>query len=180
MVQVDQHARRVVAGGFSTGGLLALMTAAAPHRNDIDAVFVINSPTHLKDIKARMAPARGFWNELLDTFKIDGTRWESVETSPENPQINYDRIYIKGVNELDGLFSAVRRSIKHVKAPTLIVHGDNDPVVNLRSSEWIHDHLGAEDKTLETVVRDRHVIVRDDGCEEVFEKVADFIKRVTG
>ena len=79
--------RRVVAGGFSTGGGLALDLASRV--DDLAGVFSISAPLRLRDFNARFAPAVNAWNRLMDAAGRTGAKMPFVENHPENPHINY-------------------------------------------------------------------------------------------
>lgn len=169
---------KVIVGGFSTGGLLALLTAAGNHPN-IAGAFAINSPIKLQHICAGMAPAVNFWNELLDKFNIDGARLEYVDNVPENGHINYSKIYLKGIVELDKLFHHCQRRLRDVRIATAIIQSESDPTVNPRSAEKIYSLIRSPGKSLEYLDFDRHVIVQGPECRKVFEKIHYFIRRAT-
>lgn len=175
---LENCCNRIVAGGFSSGGILALLLAAGK-RETIQGVFAINSPFSLKYIKARLVPAVTFWNELLEKFKIDAGRLEYAETEPENPAINYSRIFLKALSELDLMMAECRGNLNNVTCPALLLHGKRDTRVEAGSSEKILSGIGSTDKELVGLDFDRHVIVRGERSEEVFEHVRQFVSRVS-
>lgn len=169
---------KIIVGGFSSGGLLALLSAARkPHA--AQGVFCINAPLILEDIKTRLVPASLAWNELLERFHISSGKLEFVDNEPENPEINYTLNYVKGLRELDHLISECRKNLEHVTDPALVISSKDDPVVNPKSADIIFSTICSEKKDLASMDFDRHVIVRREGCERVFEKVYEFIKSVT-
>ena len=165
---------QVIFGGFSTGGLLALLAAARyPHL--VRGVFSINAPVKLQDIKARFVPAINVWNDLLEKTHIQRGKLEYVEDIPEFPDTNYRRNYLKGVEELGKLMKICYRELPSVISPTMIVQARQDPIVDSRSAQMLHRRLRSP-KCLQYVNMDRHVIVRGDGSEAVFKFVSDFIE----
>jgi esterase/lipase len=164
---------KIVAVGFSTGGLLALL-AASRFKNDIAAVVSINAAFKLNDIRVNLVPSINFWNELLDKVNIDKGKKEYIIDEPENPDINYSKNYLKAVGELSQLMDVCDKNLKNIVSPTLIVQGDKDPVVNPKSAKMIYNDISSAKKELHMVDFDNHVIIREEN-EALFEKIADFI-----
>ena len=161
-------------GGFSTGGLIALM-AAAEIGQPVDGIFSICAPSRLKDIRAAIAPAMHWWNDLLDKFNISKAQVEYVESAAENPHTNYCHIYVAGLAQLDKLMKEAMRALPRLQAPALIMHGSDDPTVDSRAADRIYRAIGSEDKEFELVTADRHVIVNGKGCDDLYRHIADFV-----
>ena len=176
-VAIKNCCHKVIFGGFSTGGTLALLAAAAKE-NRLAGVFSINAPIDLKCIKAGRSVAANFINDLLKKFEVENEKTLYVDSTPENPQINYDRIYIKGLIELRELMTECWEKLSTIKLPSLIVQAKDDPTVDWKSSKKIASKICFEDKTLKILDADRHVIVRGEGCEQLFGLIGDFTRRV--
>ncbi len=174
---VRNYCDRVVLGGFSTGGVVALL-AASRIRTNVDGVFVINPPIDLGSVGARKFYAMASWNSLLSKLKIRDKNQFYIEHSPEYPDINYDRIYLNAVSELKKLMKGARRLIAKVEAPTLIIHSTGDKSVDPESSMQIYANITHQNKCIEVIDSDRHVIIRDQGSDRVFNIVAQFADRI--
>ena len=172
MRQVSQH---LFIGGFSTGGLIALL-AASRKLGSIDGVICINSAMKLRDIRVRyVVPTVNALNDFLAFFNA---HVEYIESEPENPHINYARNYLKSVVQLRDLMDLSFKHLETITAPTLVIQADKDPVVNPKSGPLIMEHIRSESKELYMPGFARHVITFGEGSEKVMEKVAEFIKRV--
>ncbi len=170
--------RRVVVGGFSNGAGLALDLAARVA--DAAGVFAVSPPLRLKDFSTRLVPAVDVWNRLMKKVRLDDAQMEYVENHPENPHINYLRIPITGVRELERFFDALEPKLAAIKVPALIVQGQGDPVVNPKGSLRVFQRLGSEDKAYVLLSLNRHGIVRGEGAERVHRAVWEFIERLDG
>lgn len=168
---------RIVMVGFSTGGLLSLLSAAkkAPRAKKIAGIISINSALKLVDIKARMVPGINWWNEMLDKLHIEKGHLEYVDDVPENPQINYSRNYIHGVNELEKLMEVCEDNLGKILANALIIQGTKDPVVSPLSGKIIYDKIHSKEKQLAEVDFSNHVIINSERKEEVFELIKNFL-----
>ena len=168
----------IILGGFSTGGLLALLTAAT-RPSKILGVFSINSPINLKYIRARRSLAVHFWNELLAKANVENGKIPCVETEPEYPDINYDILYVKGLIELKNVMDHCWSKLRELTAPALILQAEKDPTVNPLAAKKIFSRIKSRDKKLRYVDNDRHVVVRDNGSEQVFFLIHEFVKRIS-
>ncbi len=171
---------RIVIIGFSTGGLLSLVSCA--HKKDraqkLCGVVAINAAMKLVDIKARMVPGINMWNEMLDHFHIEKGKFEYVDDIPENPHINYSRNYLNGVNELNKLMVICEKSLTNVTVPSLVIQGDKDPVVDPKSGKIIYQKISSEQKFLAEPHFSNHGIINSTGKEEVFELIREFLAKI--
>jgi esterase/lipase len=95
----------------------------------------------------------------------------------ENPDINYSRNYLKGVNELAKLIEKTKAILGEINIPTLVIQSRNDPVVNPNSGNIIFDKIASDKKEIFTPDIARHTIITGEDKFLVFEKIADFIKK---
>ncbi len=168
-----QVSKKLFVAGFSTGGLLAIM-ATARKRNRVDGLIVINAALELQDIRVNyVVPTLNKLNDFLALFKAD---LEYVEGESEFPDFNYKRNYIKSLDQLRLLMQECQLALPLITTPTLIIQGDKDPVVKPESANKIFDMISSQDKRLESLSSNRHVIVLGEGKERVFNCVSEFIQ----
>ncbi|MBL6664408.1 MAG: alpha/beta hydrolase, partial [Rickettsiales bacterium] len=162
--------------GFSTGGLLALLKSSKVKVDSkLVQVISINSALKLKDIRTKLVPGINLWNDLLKKFNINSARLEYIDDHSENPETNYTRNYLKGVDELGKLMGICDRNLKNINVPTLIIQGDNDNIVSPISGEIIYNKISSKDKKLEMLRFDNHSIINNAGKERVFEVIENFL-----
>jgi len=165
--------------GFSTGGLLSLLSGSQKNKNPkLKAIISINSALKLLDIKTKMVPGINLWNELLTKFNIESGKFQYVDDNPENPHINYSRNYLKGVYELEKLMNICQANLHKIEQPTLIIQAKHDPVVNPVSGKIIYNMVNANNKKLIELDFNRHVIVNCENKKLVFEEIMDFLKKI--
>jgi esterase/lipase/1-acyl-sn-glycerol-3-phosphate acyltransferase len=165
---------KIILGGFSTGGCLALMGAGLK-REKIHAAFAINAPLRLKQFSARLAPSVAGMNALISRLKGSPTGWEYVQNEPENAHINYKRNPLAGVKQLYDTMESMEDQLGNIIAPTLIVQGSKDPTVDPTSGIDIFNQVGTPLKELVMIERENHGIVNGAGAEDVYEKVRQFL-----
>lgn len=173
---INAFTDNLILGGFSTGGCLALIGAARmPDR--VRAVFSVCAPLHVRNFSIRFAPSLVGLNSLLKRFGAARPGWDYVENHPENRHINYTRNPLTGVRELVGVMAETERILPEVTAPALVVQGSEDTTVHPDSGPEIFAKLGSAQKELTILARNRHGIVNGEGSEDVFSRVAGFLRQ---
>ena len=173
---LDNSCRRVAVCGFSLGGGLALDLAARVP--GVAGIVAISPPLRLQRFSSRLAPVVDRWNRLLDLAHVQEGKVEYVETSPEHPEINYSRLPVAAVAELERFMEQVEERLPAVRTPTLVIQGDGDPVVDPSGARRLFDRLGTPHKEFRAFDRDRHGILMGDGAAEVHAVIGAFISRL--
>jgi len=160
--------------GFSTGGLLALLKASNI-QNKINGIICINSALSLQDIRVKyMVPTINILNNFLSLFNAD---YDTYESEPEHPEINYKMHYLTSLGELKKLIDLVKGRLSYIVEPTLIIQGDKDPIVNPKSADILYDAISSVEKEKYIVHSDKHVItLKEDINQDIFKKIVEFIK----
>jgi len=170
---ISSMCNKVVVGGFSNGGGLALDLAARVR--GLKGVFAVCPPLKLKDLAAKFVPTVDTWNRFMDKVHFESAKVEFVENRPENPHINYTRNPISGVRELERLMESVEAKLPDIRIPALIVQSDGDPVVDPKGARQVYELLGSKNKTYLPFQLDRHGILLGDGSRQVHQAIGDFI-----
>ncbi|QOR62744.1 alpha/beta fold hydrolase [Sulfurovum sp. ST-21] len=165
---------RVFIGGFSMGGLLALIHAS---QYKVDGVIALNSAMRLHDLRvAYVVPTLHFFNEMIAYLNTKGIKEWIDNSRTEQPGINYTKHPLSSVVQMEKVMSRAQSMLKKVTAPILIIQGDNDPVVKRESARLIYDTIRSKEKKLLLLPREKHSILSDEGNREVFEAVSHFIQ----
>ncbi len=160
--------------GFSTGGLLSLIVAFKKN-NQIDGIICINPALKLKDIRAKLTSGIHIWNDILEKFHIEKGQLKYIENHSENPEINYSRNYIKGVEQLQLLMKNCEEILEKITCPALIIQSKEDQIIDVESSRNMLQKISSKSLTFHEVESDRHIIVKGQGSEQVFEIIAKFL-----
>ena len=168
-----QVCKKVYLGGFSTGGLIALVCASRKKRS-LAGVVCINTALKLNDIRIDYAKSMHVLNNFLSLFNAD---LEYIEHKADYPETNYSKLYVSTLAQLKSLMSETNRVLKQIDTPLLVIQGNNDPVVAAVCAETIISKTSSTHKEILMAERDRHIIVQGEGREEVFKKVVSFMKK---
>jgi len=177
---LENCCKHIVMIGFSTGGLLTLFESSKAEKiNKISAVISINSAIKLVDIRARFVPTINLWNEMLEMFHIQKAKFEYVDDTPECPEFNYSRNYLKAVEELEKLMNVAEESLKNIKCPILVIQSKNDPIVNPESGKIIFNKIQSKNKEIFEPMMNNHVIINGEGKDIIFYEINKFLARLT-
>ena len=168
--------RQVVVGGFSFGGGLALDFAARVDR--LSGVFAVSPPFRLHNLSTRFAPAVAEWNRLIERVHLHGAAKEYVENIPERPQINYSRIPVAALAELEHFMSDLELRLEEVTVPTLIVQAQGDPLVDAEKNALMFNQIASREKEYVAFDFSRHGILAGEGSEDVHAAIAGFIDKL--
>jgi esterase/lipase len=162
--------------GFSTGGLLTLLSAQK-HIPKLKGIICINAALKVNDVRLKtFIPAINFWNDLLEAFDTETYQKKYVENKAENPEINYNRHYIKSIVQLNNLMSQTSKNLSFITLPIAVIQGSFDPVVNPKSANEIYTKVASKKKKLYFLDFHNHVIIKGKNSKIVFDKIIEFIK----
>ena len=172
---IKHRCRHVIVAGFSAGALLALAVAArrAPC---VIGCLAINPALHLTSAISNLVPTVMAWNDALRFLHVGALRHEWVANHPQYPDVNYDRNPLRAVRELLRLEKFVDRRLGSITVPTLVLQADKDPVVDPRTSSRLVKRIAADEVDYAPMAFTHHGILRGEGCEMVFERVAEWAR----
>jgi esterase/lipase len=151
---------------------LALLHAA---QYEVDGVIAINSALKLNNLKVSyVVPTLNAFNEMISYLHAKGIN-EWIENRSENPTINYPKHPLTSVAEMEKVMKKVDKTLAKIRAPILILQGDNDPVVNPKSAQLIYEHVNSDMKKLVLLPREKHGILKGEEAAEVFQSIHRFI-----
>lgn len=167
------HCERMVLVGFSTGGALSLLLAS-DQLDEVVGVAAVSVPIKFRDTGMMMIPLLHGTNTLVRWL----SSYEGVKpfftNNSEHPDINYRNMPVRGLYELRRLVNQLEDRLKDVHCPTLLLQGDEDPVVVPKSANLIFNKLASTQKQLVTIKSNRHGILIDD-TDNTQSKILSFI-----
>jgi esterase/lipase len=170
------YCEQVCVVGFSTGGALTLIHAAAAPLK-LAGIVAIAPPMKFRNRNMRFVPLVHGANQILEWV----SRQEGVlpfrPTDTEHPQINYRNMPIRGLYELTRMVTTLKKSLSSITCPTLVIQGTEDHVVEPAGAELIMEKLTTVDKRLAWVTSKRHGILFEN-VGETHQLVRDFLTRL--
>jgi len=166
---------RVVIIGQSMGGMLALLAAS---RFPVVGVVAISMPDHLED-DWRMRTVR-LWSLIIPLiFKGRTPIVDFRNNRRESDYPAYPYYPTRILGEVEEVKRAMRMGLAQVQAPVLLVQSHKDQDISLAKSEHLLSALNSADKELYWSDTAGQSLVQDPCCAPAFEKIADFLKRIT-
>jgi esterase/lipase len=154
------HCSRIFAVGFSTGGALALKLAAE-HYPEMVGVIAVAVPLKFINPAFMLVPLLHGTNKLVAWVSaFEGVK-PFIDNEPEHPTINYRNTPIRALYELRLLIAQLDDTLPKISMPTLILYGDEDPIVSVKGASVIMDKLGSKQKQLQVIKSHRHGILME-------------------
>lgn len=166
--------QKVFLSGFSAGALLALLQGTFTYK-PISGIIAINPALTLCQKSAQLSPMLDKWNRLLQGISLASAQLPYIENDAQYPDSNYDKIYVVGLTRLLELQQQCREQLAQVQVPLLVIQADQDPVVSPSSAQEVIEKVSSQNKSLEYLPFQQHVIVRGEGSAETFQLIDKFI-----
>lgn len=176
--------------GHSMGGAISLLYALA-HQDRLTGLILsataasdagVAAPLRIADrvlglgrILSRVAPSMGIVE--LDPEGLSRDPAE-VRAYVDDPLVTVGKLPARTAGELSAAIRGpFRRALGAITLPTLLIHGDADPLVPPVASTLVRDRLGSEDVTLSVYPEHRHELFNELPAdrERVLADVADWL-----
>lgn len=181
LVELRQHAVRIIAVGQSMGALLALKLGADP-RAGVEGLALL-SPA----LKLSMSGLPWLTPIFPLILAVAGHRYrylpkkngrDIADPRARAASRNYPQLPLRGIAQLVKLQQQVRRLLPQVHQPALIIHARQDHTCPLVNVEILRRHLAGPVRT-RLLDHSYHVVSVDVEKEEVADEVARFVEEVT-
>lgn len=164
-IDLKSKYKKVFVGGLSMGGTLTL--ALAEIFGDIDGIFPLAAPIKLNRMDLKLT-----W--LMKYF---------VKTRPKDPKgnvetVSYDADPIPQAWEMNKLMAMVRKNLRRVTAPCLVVYSKKDGTVPYSNAELVYHGISSEKRKLVSLEESGHIITMDVEKEKVSSSVVEFIRKI--
>ncbi|MGZ8158045.1 MAG: alpha/beta fold hydrolase [Methylobacter sp.] len=154
------HCSRIFVAGFSTGGALALKLAAE-HYPEMIGVIAVSVPLKFVNPAFMLVPILHGTNQLVAWVSaFEGVK-PFIESESEHPTINYRNVPVRALYELRLLMAQFDELLPQISIPTLILYGDEDPVVSPKGAPIVMAKLGSQHKQIHAIKSQRHGILME-------------------
>lgn len=167
---LQENCEVIIAGGESTGGLLALHLAA--HHPEI-AALLLYAPALKLTLRRRDVLGLYLLSPFVPYvrkkhFNNGATLWQGY---PVNP--------LKGTIQLLRFQRVVRRLLPEINQPVLIVQGQKDPTVHPSVPDTIASKIGSTVKEIVWMPDSAHTVIVDKELEKVTQITLRFLESKT-
>jgi carboxylesterase len=162
---LKRKCEEVYVAGLSMGGALALHIAA---RLPVKGVIPMCAPVYLADRRAK-------FSRIVAPFLKFKPHTSPYPEHIEPYMAGYRKTPIRCVPELLQLIRTVKKELKEIKAPALILQAEQDLTVRPESADYIYRHIGSKQKQLKKYPNSGHILTVDRDREKVYADVAGFL-----
>ena len=163
---------RVVVGGLSMGGSLALRLAQL-HPEQVDGLVLVNPAVLLTDPRLRLLPVLKLLVPSLPGIGSD-------IRAPGRTEVAYDRTPLRALHSQVRAWHLVRADLHRVTQPLLLARSAVDHVVPAASSAAVLAGVSSRDATEVVYERSHHVLTLDEDAPALFAASVAFADRITG
>lgn len=172
---------RVYVVGHSMGGLLGILLAS---QHPVDALVVAGSPLTVPEPRMKHAPWLSYLRPYLP--RPNGPRLHEIiveeqkrRGEPTIGRVHYDRWATRALYELYQLIVLTRPYVPDVKAPLFLLYAAADDTVNANDDIFLQTEVGSRHVERHRLAQGKHIIFQDEGRDEAFDRVADFLRRMS-
>lgn len=164
--------QKVVLGGISMGGNLALLTS---QRTKADGIILIGTPVHLKN---------HFWvwagSKLFPIFmKYAKKNYPKKVVSTDLKETSYQYFPVANVKQCLEVIKKATFSLKYISVPILILQSNEDYVVAKYSPWVIYNSVKSKIKKLQWVrTKTNSHVLNDSEMSDSISIINNFIKRI--
>ncbi len=165
--------QRVVVGGESMGGLLALYLAG----EHPEVAAVLTYAPALRLARSRLDNAVLYLCAPFLPYVAKRSAKRPAITDADRLWQGYTVNPLRGAIELRRLQGIVRPMLKQIRQPILIVQGRLDQTVSAIVPEWVRDSVRSTVRELHWMEHSSHCVILDDERAEVQRLTLEFLRR---
>jgi carboxylesterase len=169
--ELHERCERVVVGGLSMGGALALQLAQE-HGPRISGLVLVNPAVKFDDPRTRLLPVLKHLVGSLEAIGND-VKKEGVT------ELAYTRTPLKAGHSQLIAWQSVVRDLPEVTQPVLLLRSTQDHVVPASSSALVLSRISSRDVTEILLEDSYHVATLDNDAQRIFDESAKFIERIS-
>jgi carboxylesterase len=166
-LELKKKCDQVFVAGFSVGGALALRLSQI-RGSEIAGTILLNASIYDERARFRFVGA-------LSTFLPSIAGGDGDVAKPGNSKHGYDRIPLKGLNQVRKLWEVVERDLYLVDLPLMVAYSLNDHVVHPVCSETIIDNVYSADIREVVFEKSFHNVALDHDADLLNDETMDFI-----
>lgn len=178
---------KVFISGLCLGAVLAL-AVAEKYQGDVDGVISLSTTLYLDGW--RLPWYKCFMPFALSTVlrfyyhypecephgvKNLKTR-SAIKKILEKGEVGMNDFPMTGFYELLKLSSFVRKRLKNIQSPILLIHSKEDDLTSTKSAQFVYNNISSSDKEYIVLYDSYHMVLYDNEKEFVFNKSYEFIE----
>ncbi|MFX1497448.1 MAG: alpha/beta hydrolase [Promethearchaeota archaeon] len=169
LLLLKKTCNKIIAGGHSLGGVLALILVST---YDLDGVFTISAPIGVKSFLSKLVP---FIRLFKKYYSIPAKKFRE-ETNGK--WIGYEKIPINQATKMNKLIREMKMILPIIKCPALLLQGRLDSVIKHNSMEYIFENIDSQVKRKVWLENNDHPILESPDHEIIVSEIINFINQI--
>ncbi len=87
----------------------------------------------------------------------------------------YEKIPVSSLIQATKLLKELKKRIKKINQPILIIQAKNDRIINRRGRKQVYNAIKSEDKTFVEIQRGGHIIMSDENYDQAFDIITKWL-----
>lgn len=163
--EMRKRCDRLYVIGFSMGGMLASYIAA---RFPVDKLVLLNAAAYYMNPKQ-------FVKDMFSAIRYHLTGEQEGDELIELYERKFRTTPFAAVHQFLQLVQKTKPYASKVTVPTLIIQGELDGLVPLKSAYYLYDVIGSKTKEIKVMKRSRHMICHGYEADKVIEEIKTFL-----
>jgi len=178
---LNKYCNRVYLIGSSVGATLCLHLATKTSK--IEALVLLAPAIFYKSYLARLTPILKHFKKyaVKDYGKYYPDRKETffdiADERALEKRIAYEKVPLSSIVSALDLIKNVKRELKEIDIPTLIIHSKKDHTIKHESAKYIYNNIKTHKKKLLYVKNSGHVLPVDFDKKKIFKEILNFIQK---
>ncbi|MHA1740608.1 MAG: alpha/beta hydrolase [Candidatus Thorarchaeota archaeon] len=162
----------VFVAGLSLGGLITLDLSI--RRPDMTGIVLLSPAIKFGGVLGKLVP---IVRRAMPYRKVDLSYLTELY---DLPRTRYDREPLIAIERLLKYAKRIRKQLRKVTVPTLIIQSGADKTVNPKGAVYAFNRISSDIKELHMIAGAEHVITCHPARSQAYPLILDFVKRLTG
>jgi carboxylesterase len=166
---LEKKCDKLIVGGHSMGGVLALILAS---KHILDGIFTLSAPIGIKGIGPKLVPLLKIF---IKYYHIDSVKFKK-ETN--NKWVGYDKIPLNQATKMKKLIKQMKQILPNIRCPALLFQGRLDSVIKTNSMDFIFEKIGSIIKKELWLENNDHPILESPDHDIIVSELINFVKEI--
>ncbi|MBD1383536.1 alpha/beta hydrolase [Metabacillus arenae] len=159
---------KIAVSGLSLGGVFSLKLG---YTVPVKGIIPMCAPMY---IKSEEVMYKGVLDYARNYKKFEGKDEEQIEAEMKE----FEKTPMNTIKDLQELIADVRSNVSMIYAPTFVVQGRHDHMINTESANIIHNEVESDEKKIKWYEESGHVITLDKEREQLHQDVYEFLENL--
>jgi carboxylesterase len=160
------ESEKIIVGGHSMGGVLALILAA---KYSFDAIFTISAPIGIRRFLVHLVP---FFKMFMKFYSINS---EQFKKDTKGKWVGYNKIPLNIATKLKKLIKEMKKSLSDIDCPAILFQGNLDSEIKRNSMNYIFNNIKSLQKRKIWLENNSHPILNSPDHNQIVSKLINFI-----